>query len=301
VTADAAQARRTAAASPVGNEARDRAASTVPPVDYATDIPRIIHQTYPTKVLPPAFQANVDHLRRLNPGWEYRLYDDADVERFILSACGPEMLATYNSIAPGYGAARADLFRYLVIHREGGVYLDIKSTASLSFDEVLMPGDAFVLAQWDNRAGEEHEGFGLLEYVRHVPGGEFVQWFIAAAPGHPMMAAVVERVVAALRSYNPLRHGTGRAVVRVTGPVPYTEAIAPLLDQYRHRLVRNHRDLGLRYSMVGGMEHRAPAGASHYTRSRHPIVNRPRAPGMRLLIQAVLELKALRRWLLRLG
>ena len=35
-------------------------------------MPKVIHQTFPGR--PPAvIQDNIDKLRRLNPGWEYRL------------------------------------------------------------------------------------------------------------------------------------------------------------------------------------------------------------------------------------
>lgn len=278
-------------------------APAIPAAGCKTGIPRILHQTYPTRALPPAFQEKVDHLRRLNPGWEHRFYDDADIERFILSAYGQDMLATYTSIAPLYGAARADLFRYLVIYHEGGVYLDIKSSAARPFDEVILPDDTFILSQWDNAPGQEHEGWGRHDYLSHLPeGGEFIQWFLAAAPGHPMMRAVVERVVGIITSYNPLRHGVGQRVVAVTGPIPYTEAIMPLLDRCRNRRLRDYRSLGLSYSLVGGgMEHRQLASRRHYTRARRPIVDQPWSPPVRLLIQAALELKAFRRWVLGLG
>ena len=275
----------------------------LPIASCSTGIPRVIHQTYASKSLPPAFQENVNHLRRLNPGWEHRLYDDADIERFLRTAYGSGMLETYASIAPQYGAARADLFRYLVIYHSGGVYLDIKSSASRPFDDVLRPDDTFILAQWDNQPGEEHEGWGRHDYLPGLPdGGEFIQWFIAAAPGHAMMRAVIERVLGIIASYDPLRHGVGQRVVAVTGPIPYTEAIVPLLEQCPHRRLRDYLALGLRYSLVGnGMEHREVTKKRHYTRARHPIVDRPRSPLAKLLIRAALEAKALRRWVLRLN
>jgi len=46
-------------------------------------IPKIIHQTFYDRNLPERLQVNVQRLRELNPGWEYRFYDDADVEAFI--------------------------------------------------------------------------------------------------------------------------------------------------------------------------------------------------------------------------
>lgn len=273
----------------------------LPLIGEDASIPQILHQIYVGGPLPDAFVDNVRRLRDANRDWEYRFYDDAAAERLIGDEYGAEILATYRSISSVYGAARADLLRYLILYRFGGVYLDLKSMAEKPLDQVIAPDDGFVLAQWDNDPGQEHEGFGLMDYVRHVPGGEFVQWFIACAPGHPMMRAVIERVVNILKSYNPLFDGVGRGVVRVTGPIPFTEAIAPLLDRHRHRLVRDHRTLGLRYSMARGMAHRGMVDARHYTRSRRPIVDRPSSPFARLLIQAALALKALRRWLLRLG
>lgn len=77
----------------------------------------------------------------MNPGWEHRLYDDADIEAFIRESYGDEILAYYHRIDRRYGAARADLFRYLLLYRLGGVYLDIKSTTVRPLDEVLRPDE----------------------------------------------------------------------------------------------------------------------------------------------------------------
>jgi hypothetical protein len=262
-------------------------------------IPRIIHQTFPGDVLPDQFRANVEQIRDRNPGWEYRLYGDADVEAFIERRCDPAMLALYRSISPLYGAARADLFRYLVVYHEGGVYLDIKSAADRPFDEVLTPTDAFIVAQWDNDAGQLHEGWGMHRDLHAVPGGEFEQWFIAAAPHHPFLAAVIERVAHRLRTYHPLRDGVGLAVVRLTGPIPYTLAIAPLLDSVPHRRVRDHRALGLRYSGMAGRTHRA-VFRTHYSQLLIPIVDARRGAIARAGIWAILRVKAWRRRLLKL-
>src|ERR1700723_370599 len=92
-------------------------------------IPRIIHQTVPDKAnLDDLISQNILHLKSMNRAWDYRLYDDKDCARFIADRYGAVMLSYYESITPRYGAARADLFRYLLIYEYGGVYLDIKST-----------------------------------------------------------------------------------------------------------------------------------------------------------------------------
>ena len=107
-------------------------------------IPRILHQTYHAADLPEPLRKNVEQLKQANPGWEYRFYDDAAIERFIAGTYGQRILGYYRRINPEYGAARADLFRYLLIYAVGGVYLDIKSRATQPLDVLLGFGTVFV-------------------------------------------------------------------------------------------------------------------------------------------------------------
>src|SRR3954453_23077184 len=104
-----------------------------------TAIPRIIHQTFYDRTLPPELQASTEALRARNPGWEYRFYDDSDIVDFIRTAFGARMLACYQRIDKRYGATRADLVRSLVMYKVGGFYLYIKSSATLPLDSVLRP------------------------------------------------------------------------------------------------------------------------------------------------------------------
>src|SRR5690606_8039351 len=106
-------------------------------------------QTYLSlAALPPELNDNMAHLRALNPGWELRFYDDDAVEAFIARHYGAKVLAIYHRINPNYGAVRADLFRYLLIYREGGVYLDIKASMNSPLDEVLAKNDRYLLSFW---------------------------------------------------------------------------------------------------------------------------------------------------------
>lgn len=221
-------------------------------------IPRIIHQTFMTKRLPVELQQNVDAIKRLNPGWGHVLYDDADIRAFIRDQYGDPMLRYFERINPRYGVARADLFRYLLLYKQGGVYLDIKSTCTQPLDQLVRPEDQFLLSQWRNRPGEAHAGFGLAREVAHVAGGEFQQWHIVAAAGHPFLRAVIDAVLRNIDQYRPWLHGTGGiGVLRLTGPLAYTLAIYPLLPTAPHRRVQNETALGLQYSIYQTTSHRA--------------------------------------------
>lgn len=236
-------------------------------------IPKKIHQVFfSDHVLPREIAQNIENLKRENPDWEYYFYDDDDMHRFVCENFSAEIIASYEKLEKSYGAARVDFFRYLLLYRVGGIYLDIKSSASRPLTSVLLPHDTFLLSQWNNSQNERHAGWGLHDDIRWVPGGEFQQWYIAAAPKHPFLAAVIANVVRNIKIYNNGLHGAGQyGVLRVTGPIAFTASIAPILHLYPHRLVDSARDLGLIYSIYDDERH-AKLFKAHYSKLRIPIV-----------------------------
>ncbi len=247
--------------------------SYFPELDRQETIPRIIHQTYPTRDLPEQVQQNVDRLRRNNPAWIYKFYDDAGIEAFILKEYGQGMLSDYLQINPRYGAARADLFRYLVIYKLGGVYLDIKSSFIRPIDQVLHGNEQYIISYWDNAQGERYEGYGIHPELASYPRGEIQQWHVIAAPGHPFLRAMIVFILETIEKYSPWRTGVGKAgVLRLTGPIAYTKVLTPLLGIYKHREVRNQSELFLEYSFLAGHTHEK-LFKTHYTTFDEPLVN----------------------------
>lgn len=243
----------------------------LPPFPQGNSVPKLIHQTFPTRSLPPFIEENVLRLRRQNPGWQYRLYDDEDIVSFIAEEYGEKILTYYNRIDARYGAARADLFRYLLLYRYGGVYLDIKSGAEKALDEVIKPDDVYILSTWNNTFISRGMHPELLE--RHGLG-EFQQWHIIAAPGHPFLKTVIERVLSNIDCYLPPIHETGEmGVLRVTGPIAYTLAIIPLQRRFKHRIVCSESDLGLRYSVLVRDDSHTELFRTHYKKLSDPIID----------------------------
>jgi mannosyltransferase OCH1-like enzyme len=233
-------------------------------------IPRIFHQTFYDRTLPGELQTSVSRLVDLHPGWEYRFYDDDGIAVFIQKNYPAQVWDYFQRIDPRYGAARADLFRYLLMYKVGGVYLDIKSAATQCLDTVLHKHDKFILSQW-NIAGEDFP-WGQHSELRNIAGGEFQQWFIASAPGHPYLKAVIEAVFSNIDEYDPILHGVGKyGVLRVTGPIAYTLAIARALQPGLHRQVESNKELGLVYNVYSGQSHQTTF-RSHYSLQTMPIV-----------------------------
>jgi hypothetical protein len=246
--------------------------NVLPHVVEGTCIPKLIHQTYADTELPVELQQNQQHLQTMNPGWEYRFYRDKDIIEFISKHYGPEMLSYYNRINPIYGAARADLFRYLVVYKCGGVYLDIKSSLNVPFDDFLLDDDRYLTAQWENEAGEEFAGWGFHYDLRNIKGGEFQQWHIAAAAGHPFLRSVLQNVLKNIDLYIPALHAVGkRGVVRVTGPIAYTLAITPLLATCKHRIITRQNPFPFKYSIYPYDAHIGLL-STHYSKRTAPVV-----------------------------
>ncbi|WP_169391313.1 glycosyltransferase family 32 protein [Stappia stellulata] len=235
-------------------------------------VPRVLHQTIRCRsALTPALQRNITALKALNPGWEHRLYDDDDVRAAIRRGCGADRLALFDRIHDDYGAAKADIFRYVQLYECGGVYLDIKATARRPLREIVRDDDAFLLATWEDTPGTLYRGWG--RWPQYGVAREFQQWHIVCAPRHPYLKAVIDRVWRNLEAYCPLRDGRGfDTTIVTTGPVAYTRAIQEIRSRHPHRVV-NAAALGLVYSIFDTDDNaRDVPGSSRYRNSRHALL-----------------------------
>jgi hypothetical protein len=158
-------------------------------------VPPLLHQTDASSECSTEALAVVETLLDMNPRYDYRFYDDGDVEAYLHRTFG-EHSREYEAhcwLEPG--AYRADLFRYAVLHQEGGAYADIKLVA-------LAPLEAALAVS-----------VPLLVQDTSDDGRSVYQAVLAARKGCPLMAAARDEVVAtvAQRSY-------GRSYLDVSGP-----------------------------------------------------------------------------------
>jgi mannosyltransferase OCH1-like enzyme len=244
--------------------------------DITMAIPKTIHQTLPHFLgIPEEIQRNIRFLRNTNPAWTHRLYDDKSIKAYLKAQLTADDYRQIERVNPKYGVVLADLFRYLVIYNEGGVYLDIKSTAKLPLDSVLQDSMTYLLSQWRNKKGEEFDGAGLYRELGDSRyGGEFQQWHVIARPNHPFLKRVIERAITNIRSYTARSFGVGKiGVLRLTGPICYTLAIVEILREHDFQKV-DIQNLGFQYSIYRelGDRDRHTKNATHYSRQKEPIV-----------------------------
>lgn len=238
-------------------------------------IPRVVHQTARSlSALPPDVLRNHQASIERNPGWEFRFYEDVEMLGYLRKRLSRQAFELCERVNRSYGVLLADLFRYLVVYHEGGVYLDVKTHISAPLDQALRPDDQFILSQWRNKPGERYEGWGKFPELAHVAGGEFQQWHVMGARGHPFLQRVIEDVLRNMADYSPQWHGVGKmAILRLSGPICYTLAIGPLLHKCRHRLV-DVEQCGINYTFhAEPLAHMWQPG--HYSQINQPVLRPP--------------------------
>lgn len=99
-------------------------------------IPKQVFLTWETKDLPPKMAKSVEKLKSENPEFKYHLYDEQERRNFIVQHFENDVVKSYDALIPG--AYKADLWRYCVLYKFGGIYLDIKYHTVNGFKLVTM-------------------------------------------------------------------------------------------------------------------------------------------------------------------
>ena len=171
-------------------------------------IPRILHQTWKDAEVPERWRPLQHTWRKNHPDWEYRLWTDAEL-RNLVAEHYPWFLESYD--AYDHAISRVDAARYFLLHRHGGLYVD------LDF-ECLRPIGA-LLASHSLVLGVEPDAHMALPVVqrRSKPLSQIVcNAFAASTAGHPFWDHVFPLLIEHARERDPLD---------AAGPFFLTEAI----------------------------------------------------------------------------
>jgi mannosyltransferase OCH1-like enzyme len=172
-------------------------------------IPKIIYQTWHSKELPSKMTECIDRLKRANPEFEYRFYTDDDCRSFIKDNFDTDVLDAYNSLLPG--AFKADLWRYCVLYKTGGVYLDIKFQCEPGFSLDNIIKDNFYVREYN------HLGTGLYNHIIYTG-------CISSRPENPLFMKCIKQIV---ENCNTQYYGPEHTAP--TGPYLFASMMDPFL------------------------------------------------------------------------
>jgi len=87
-------------------------------------VPLVIYESWKTNNVPEKMKENIYNVCKMNPEFDYYLYDDEACLKFIKDNYEQDVVDAFNSLKPG--AYKSDLWRYCILYKNGGVYMDIK-------------------------------------------------------------------------------------------------------------------------------------------------------------------------------
>lgn len=103
--------------------------------NHVNSVPLNIYITWENRKLPYNMYKNLMMLSLLNPEFNIYLYNPEDRLKFIQEYFDKDVVDAYNSLIPG--SFKADVFKYGVIYKLGGVYMDIKYITHYSLIKLI--------------------------------------------------------------------------------------------------------------------------------------------------------------------
>jgi hypothetical protein len=151
-------------------------------------IPRLFHWIwFGSKPMPEQHQRWIEGWLALHPGWEHKVWTDANRPTFANEA---QFLAADNF------SLKANVARYEIVYRYGGVYLDTDFECLRSI-EPLLPGVGAFIASEDP------------DSLTHLAVGIF-----GAVPNHPWLAELIARLPQAMETGWGNQHQAGPVFAR---------------------------------------------------------------------------------------
>jgi mannosyltransferase OCH1-like enzyme len=166
-------------------------------VEEEYKIPKLIHLIWVGSPFPKKYQKFLESWRSFHPDWTIRLWTDAEVEDFHM-----ENKQAFDE-ASNKGQ-KSDIWRYEILYRYGGLYVDTDFQCLQSFDDL-------------HKSCEFYAGCIGLDQPWVINA------LIGAKPNHPLMRACIDRLE--LFSKNPYDF---EKIMDETGPYYLTRILLDL-------------------------------------------------------------------------
>jgi mannosyltransferase OCH1-like enzyme len=160
-------------------------------------ISKNIFQTWYTKNLPSQIKHSIDEMIDINGEYDYFIYDDDDMYDFVKKEYGYSIYKRFLDIK--IGAMRADIWRYMILYKYGGVYLDIDSILYGKISDLNNKNSSII--------------------TRERNPGLFVQWMLLFDVGHPILHKCIEKCIENINKVSIYD------VTQLTGPHLFTSCV----------------------------------------------------------------------------
>lgn len=204
-------------------------------------IPNVIYQTWGSYKFGRTHARLLSEFRALNDDFSFQFFDDRQLaEEYMAEAYkGQPILDIFNRAR--FGPMKADIWRYCIVFDRGGFYCDINKSVRVRLRDLLAP-DASGLISFESRdfpAGAEESSLSAIQH----PDKVVMNWMFGFAPGHRLLAQVIDGIVAKYLSYKGrVVKNPKREIIQFTGPEHLTRCL--------HEFARTHGTAGLQQAGI---------------------------------------------------
>jgi mannosyltransferase OCH1-like enzyme len=162
-------------------------------------IDKNIFQAWYTTDLHPDVREKIESFKKMNPEYAYSLSTDEDMDKFVNENYIGAIADAYNRL--NIIVAKVDFWRYLVLYKYGGVYLDMDSSIEKPLNQLINDEDEAIITAEGNPV-------------------YYVQWALIFSKRHPILRRTIELILDNIK-YNRFPNN----IHEMTGPSVYTRAI----------------------------------------------------------------------------
>jgi mannosyltransferase OCH1-like enzyme len=180
-------------------------------------IEKNIFQSWHTNNLHPLVQEKINFYKKINPDYSYNLYTDNDMDNFVNTHYKGEIAECYNKL--NIIVAKVDFWRYLVLYKYGGIYLDMDSSINKPLNELIKDNDEAIITA---------EGNPSL----------YVQWALIFSKEHIILKKTIDLIINNIKN-----NSYPNNIHKMTGPGVYSDAINEVHREFFNNKIINHKEI----------------------------------------------------------
>jgi FkbM family methyltransferase len=180
-------------------------------------IPRKIFQTWEVSSLGSSLNTLSTRIQERNTNYDYHLFDAEQRRLFIEKNFESNILDCYDRIIPG--AFKADLWRYCVLYKLGGVYCDIDMLSFASFDYLIF---------------DDIDFFAPIDFPRKNRGNLLTNGMFGCEPGCEIVKNCIDIIVDHVQNETWHKNQTEDIIydyLNFAGPAVLGRAVNRFLDR----------------------------------------------------------------------
>jgi len=202
--------------------------SKMPYVDKPL-IPKVMHQIWFGNDIPPLYMHYLNECKKLHPDWEFKMWNAKDIAELKLEY---QDLYDKSRNYPG----KADIARYEILYRFGGVYRDIDVKCLRPIDDLNHKYDFYVPIE-----------FPVANWQGVLNNG-----VIAARPNHSILKATLD-IIRKNFDQDWKDFDQGNAKIDLYGIMVAKISMLPLTDGFKERSKLNDKSVALPASYFWGL------------------------------------------------